>query len=63
MSAPGSLAAADRLLRGGRSDEEVERLTQVTLEEIISLRAGLASGAFSSRRDRFSGRRLWSVSP
>ncbi len=33
------------LLRQGRSDEEVERLTGLTLVQIVGLRAGLATGS------------------
>ena len=51
---------AEMLLRDGRTDEEVERLTGLDLSAILSMRAGMAA---SSRRAFFggasAGRRLW----
>ena len=55
-----SLGQAKSLVRQDRSDEDVERLTGLTLNEILSLRATLAAGSsLPFSRDRFSGRRLW----
>ena len=49
---------ADELLRRGRSDEEVERLTGASLEEILSLRAGSAAGSHPAlKRGASAGRR------
>lgn len=55
-----SLRQAKSLVRQGQSDEDVERLTGLTLNEVLSLRATLAaSSSLPFSRDRFSGRRLW----
>lgn len=43
MSGFDTLQRADTLLRDGRSDEEIERLTGLGLDEILSLRAMLAT--------------------
>lgn len=56
-----NMRQASNLLRSGRSDEEVERLTGVSLADILSLRAMLATSERpATRADRFSGRRWWS---
>lgn len=54
----GSLRRAEALLREGRSDEEVERVTGATPSGILFPRAGLASAAARRRPDRSTGRRL-----
>lgn len=60
MGALESLRRADLLLREGRSDAEVEALAGVTLAEILSLRARMATAKSPTPwRDRFTGRRLW----
>ena len=60
MGALESLRRADLLLREGRSDAEVEALAGVTLAEILSLRARMATAKNPAPwRDRFTGRRLW----
>ena len=46
-----SLRAAGALLKQGLSDEDVERLTQVSLLDIVELRAKSASAPWPGRRD------------
>ena len=49
LTAAERLAVAERLLTEDWSDEEIERLASVTLEQIVELRAQRAAGAERGR--------------
>ena len=50
---------ANSLLRQGRSDEDVERLTGVTLLDIIGMRGALASMTMEMKTQKRISRRSW----
>ena len=62
MSALWTLRQADKLLRDGRTDDEVERITGATLGEILELRAKIATAERAAARgpDDVFSRRWWS---